>query len=170
MIFPRVCQCRFPTSNCLSVSFPPSPPATQPQHAPPHYEVVYPSRVDAKGHFLSHFLSHHAPRVHRRAAPVDTGDRGDIKDRVDPWDRWDLDSVFYQVRHGGHTLRFNLTLNPHLLAPGFLSERRYGGLSGAKLQPPSASRCHYLGEVWEEDAVRGRAAISTCSGLVSATQ
>ncbi|XP_055010786.1 A disintegrin and metalloproteinase with thrombospondin motifs 7 [Boleophthalmus pectinirostris] len=139
--------------------------ATQPQHAPPHYEVVYPSRVDAKGHFLSHFLSHHAPRVHRRAAPVDTGDRGDIKDRVDPWDRWDLDSVFYQVRHGGHTLRFNLTLNPHLLAPGFLSERRYGGLSGAKLQPPSASRCHYLGEVWEEDAVRGRAAISTCSGL-----
>uniref|UniRef100_A0A3B3ZM05 Peptidase M12B domain-containing protein n=1 Tax=Periophthalmus magnuspinnatus TaxID=409849 RepID=A0A3B3ZM05_9GOBI len=112
------------------------------------YEVVYPSRVDAKGHFLSHFLSHHGPRLHR--------------DRVG---RVDLDSVFYQVQHSGHTLRFNLTLNPHLLAPAFLSERRYGGLDGAKLQPPSAARCHYLGDVWEEDTVRGRAAISTCNGL-----
>ncbi|XP_072320785.1 A disintegrin and metalloproteinase with thrombospondin motifs 7 [Eucyclogobius newberryi] len=128
-------------------------PAAQPQRAPPQYAVVYPSRVDAKGHFLSHFLSHHAPRMHRRAAPEDEAHRADV------------DGVFYQVWHGGHNLRFNLSLNPHLLAPGVLSERRYGGLSGAKLQLPSATRCHYLGEVWEDERVRGRAAISTCNGL-----
>ncbi|KAK7884354.1 hypothetical protein WMY93_027477 [Mugilogobius chulae] len=116
-----------------------------PQHPSSHYEVVYPSRVDAKGHFLSHFLSHHAPRMHRRAAPEEE-EEGALM--------------------GGHSLRFNLSLNPHLLAPGVLSERRYGSLSGAKLQPPSAARCHYLGEVWEDGTVRGRAALSTCNGLL----
>lgn len=127
----------------------------RPLLAPPHYEVVYPSRVDARGHFLSHFLSHHAPRVHRRAALDKTEDAQDSGDT----------SVFYHVRHSGHSLRFNLTLNPHLLAPGALSERRHGGLSGATLQPPGAAQCHFLGEVWEDAAVRGRAAISTCNGL-----
>lgn len=126
----------------------------QPLLAPPHYEVVFPSRVDARGHFLSHFLSHHAPRVHRRAAL----DPEELTEDME-------DSVFYHVKHSGRSLRFNLTLNPHLLAPGALSERRRGGLSRATLRQPSASLCHFLGDVWEDAAVKGRAAISTCNGL-----
>lgn len=118
----------------------------------PMYEVVHPSRVDARGHFLSNFLSHHARRVQRRQASEEPVD---------------LDRVFYQLWHGGHSLYFNLTLNPHLLAPGFLTERRYGGLDGAKIHPPGSSQCHYLGEVWDETNVKGNAAISTCDGLVS---
>ncbi|XP_071778586.2 A disintegrin and metalloproteinase with thrombospondin motifs 7 [Centroberyx gerrardi] len=114
------------------------------------YEVVHPTRVDAKGHFLSSFLSHHASRVQRRDASEEPANS-----------QW----VFYQLWHGGHSLHFNLTLNPHLLAPGFLTERRYGGLDGAKIRAPGSSQCYFLGEVWEEAAVRGRAAISTCDGL-----
>uniref|UniRef100_A0A3B3D8D8 ADAM metallopeptidase with thrombospondin type 1 motif 7 n=1 Tax=Oryzias melastigma TaxID=30732 RepID=A0A3B3D8D8_ORYME len=116
----------------------------------PHYEVVHPTRVDAKGHFLSHFLPHHARRVQRRGAS---------EDPEDP------DRVFYQFSLGGHGLQFNLTLNTNLLAPGFLTERRYGGLKGAKIHHPGASRCHYFGEVLDETSVMGSAAISTCDGL-----
>lgn len=118
----------------------------------PQYEVVHPTRVDARGHFLSNFLSHHARRVRRREAsgePVD------------------LDRIFYQFWHAGYSLHFNLTLNAHLLAPGFLTERRYGGLDGAQIHPPGLSQCHFLGEVWDEATVKGSAAISTCDGLVS---
>ncbi|XP_035483837.2 A disintegrin and metalloproteinase with thrombospondin motifs 7 isoform X2 [Scophthalmus maximus] len=117
---------------------------------PPHYEVVRPTRVDAGGRFLSNFLSHHARRVQRRdasGAPADP------------------DRVFYQLRHGGHSLNFNLTLNPHLLAPGFLTERRYGGLEGARIRAPGSSQCYFLGEVWDGATVKGNAAISTCDGL-----
>ncbi|KAM4602953.1 A disintegrin and metalloproteinase with thrombospondin motifs 7 [Polymixia lowei] len=114
------------------------------------YEVVHPTRVDAKGHFLSNFLSHHASRVQRRDVSEEPGNS---------------ERIFYQLWHGGHSLHFNLTLNPHLVAPGFLTERRYGGLNGAKIHGPSSSRCHFLGEVWEEATARGRAAISTCDGL-----
>lgn len=118
----------------------------------PQYEVVHPIRVDARGHFLSNFLSHHARRVQRREASE--GSAG--------WDR-----VFYQLWHGERSLHFNLTLNPYLLAPGFLTERRYGGLEGAKIHPPGSSQCYFLGEVWDEDTIKGSAAISTCDGLVS---
>uniref|UniRef100_A0AAV2LR05 Uncharacterized protein n=1 Tax=Knipowitschia caucasica TaxID=637954 RepID=A0AAV2LR05_KNICA len=120
-----------------------------------HYEVVYPSRVDAKGHFLSHVLPHRAPRMHRRATAEDPTE----EDSQGP------ESLFYGVVHSGYSLRFNLSLNRALLAPGVLSERRYGGLRGATLQPPASTRCHYLGEVWEGDRLKGRAAISTCRGL-----
>lgn len=116
----------------------------------PQYEVVHPARVDARGHFLSNFLSHHSRRVQRREAsggPVD------------------LDRVFYQLWHREHSLHFNLTLNSHLLAPGFVTERRYGGLEGAQILPPGSSQCHFIGEVWDEAAVKGSAAISTCDGL-----
>ncbi|XP_035008592.2 A disintegrin and metalloproteinase with thrombospondin motifs 7 [Hippoglossus stenolepis] len=116
----------------------------------PQYEVVRPTRVDARGHFLSNFLSHHARRVQRREASEGPAD---------------LDRVFYQLWHGGHSLNFNLTLNPHLLAPGFLTERRYGGLEGAQIRPARSSRCYYLGEVWDGATVKGNAAISTCDGL-----
>uniref|UniRef100_A0A8C7ZW47 ADAM metallopeptidase with thrombospondin type 1 motif 7 n=1 Tax=Oryzias sinensis TaxID=183150 RepID=A0A8C7ZW47_9TELE len=118
----------------------------------PHYEVVHPTRVDAKGHFLSHFLPHHARRVQRRGASEDPED---------------LDQVFYQFSLGGHGLQLNLSLNTNLLAPGFLTERRYGGLKGAKIHHHGHSRCHYFGEVLGETTVKGSAAISTCDGLVS---
>lgn len=119
----------------------------------PPYEVVHPARVDARGHFLSNFLSHHARRVQRREAAEGLAD---------------LDRVFYQLRHSDRGLRLNLTLNPHLLAPGFVTERRYGGLQGAQMRAlPRSSHCHFLGEVWDEDTVKGSAAISTCDGLVS---
>ncbi|XP_023808685.1 A disintegrin and metalloproteinase with thrombospondin motifs 7 [Oryzias latipes] len=116
----------------------------------PHYEVVHPTRVDAEGHFLSHFLPHHARRVQRRGASEDPED---------------LDQVFYQFSLGGHGLQLNLSLNTNLLAPGFLTERRYGGLKGAKIHHPGHSRCHYFGEVLGETTVKGSAAISTCDGL-----
>ncbi|KAF3686676.1 A disintegrin and metalloproteinase with thrombospondin motifs 7 [Channa argus] len=116
----------------------------------PEYDVVHPTRVDAKGHFLSNFLSHHARRVHRREAS-----QGPV----------DLDRVFYRLWHGGHNLHFNLTLNKHLLAPGFLTEKRYGGLDGVQISTPESSQCYFLGEVWDEDTVKGNAAISTCDGL-----
>lgn len=114
--------------------------------------MVHPTRVDARGHFLSNFLSHHAGRVQRREA----SERPATTQRV-----------FYQLRHGGRSLRFNLSLNAHLLAPGFLTERRYGGLEGAQIGRTASSHCHFLGDVWDEEAVKGRAAISTCDGLVS---
>ncbi|XP_068597872.1 A disintegrin and metalloproteinase with thrombospondin motifs 7 [Brachionichthys hirsutus] len=116
----------------------------------PQYEVVHPTRVDARGHFLSNFLSHHARRVQRREASERPADS---------------DRVFYQLWRGGRSLHFNLTLNQHLLSPGFLTERRHGGLEGARLHRPTSSQCHFLGEVWDEATVRGGAAISTCGGL-----
>ncbi|XP_042347431.1 A disintegrin and metalloproteinase with thrombospondin motifs 7 [Plectropomus leopardus] len=116
----------------------------------PQYEVVHPTRVDARGHFLSNFLSHHARRVQRREASEGPAD---------------VDRVFYQLWHGGHSLHFNLTLNPHLLAPGFVTERRYGGLDGAQIRPPGSSQCYFLGEVWDEAVGKGSAAISTCDGM-----
>ncbi|XP_045889330.1 A disintegrin and metalloproteinase with thrombospondin motifs 7 isoform X2 [Micropterus dolomieu] len=116
----------------------------------PQYEVVHPTRVDARGHFLSNFLSHHARRVQRREASGGPADS---------------DRVFYQFWHADHSLHFNLTLNPNLLAPGFLTERRYGGLDGARIHPPGSSQCHFLGEVWDGATVKGSAAISTCDGL-----
>lgn len=113
--------------------------------------MVHPTRVDAKGHFLSNFLSHNARRLQRREAA--RGSAGS-------------DRVFYRLWHGGHSLHLNLTLNQHLLAPGFLTETRSGGLDGARLRSPGRSRCHFLGEVWREAAVEGSAAISACDGLV----
>ncbi|XP_028999405.1 A disintegrin and metalloproteinase with thrombospondin motifs 7 isoform X2 [Betta splendens] len=115
----------------------------------PEYEVVHPTRVDAKGRFLSHFLSHTARRVQRREAAREP----------------DSDRVFYQLWHRGRRLHFDLTLNRRLLAPGFLTETRSGGLDRARLRPPASALCHFLGEVWDEAAVKGSAAMSTCDGL-----
>uniref|UniRef100_A0A6Q2XHC9 ADAM metallopeptidase with thrombospondin type 1 motif 7 n=1 Tax=Esox lucius TaxID=8010 RepID=A0A6Q2XHC9_ESOLU len=106
--------------------------------------------VDAKGHFLSNFVSHRVSRLRRRETQDDPGS---------------LARVFYQLQHGDHHLLFNLTLNPQLLAPGFLIERRYGGLEGAKISNRGSSLCHFIGEVWDRATVKGRAAISTCAGL-----
>ncbi|XP_070985811.1 A disintegrin and metalloproteinase with thrombospondin motifs 7-like [Oncorhynchus clarkii lewisi] len=117
---------------------------------PPEYEVVHPYRVDAKGHFLSNFVSYHVSRVQRRETQGEPGNPT---------------RVFYQLQHGGHNLHFNLTLNPHLLAPGFLTERRYGGMEGAKIRSNGPSLCHFIGDVWDQATMKGRAAISTCDGL-----
>uniref|UniRef100_A0A8C6L6X3 ADAM metallopeptidase with thrombospondin type 1 motif 7 n=1 Tax=Nothobranchius furzeri TaxID=105023 RepID=A0A8C6L6X3_NOTFU len=131
--------------GCLPQSFPEGF-----QHNLHQFEVVHPVRVDARGHFLSNFLAHHAHRVQRREASEEN---------------IYSDQVFYRFLHHGHSLHFNLTLNPNLLAPGFMTERRYGGLQGAKISQPEAAQCHYLGEVWDETTVKGSAAISTCDGL-----
>uniref|UniRef100_A0AAQ4S2M9 ADAM metallopeptidase with thrombospondin type 1 motif 7 n=1 Tax=Gasterosteus aculeatus aculeatus TaxID=481459 RepID=A0AAQ4S2M9_GASAC len=116
----------------------------------PRHDVVHPTRVDARGHFLSNFLSHHVRRVQRREASEGPAEG---------------DRVYYQLWHGGHSLHFNLSLNPRLLAPGFLTERRYGGLDGARIRPAGSSQCHFLGEVRDEVTGKGSAAISTCDGL-----
>uniref|UniRef100_A0A8K9WUT9 Peptidase M12B domain-containing protein n=1 Tax=Oncorhynchus mykiss TaxID=8022 RepID=A0A8K9WUT9_ONCMY len=120
------------------------------QHGLPQYEVVHPYRVDAKGHFLSNFVSYRVSRVQRRETQGEPGNPT---------------RVFYQLQHGGHNLHFNLTLNPHLLAPGFLTERRYGGMEGAKIRSHGPSLCHFIGDVWDQATMKGRAAISTCDGL-----
>ncbi|XP_030232190.1 A disintegrin and metalloproteinase with thrombospondin motifs 7 isoform X2 [Gadus morhua] len=117
---------------------------------PPEYEVVNPTRVDAKGHFLSNFLPHHGSRIQRRHV---------LEKTRSP------ERVFYHLLHRGNSLHFNLSLNSHFLATGFLTERRYGGLDGAKLQRHTPSLCHFLGEVWDESTGKGKAAISTCDGL-----
>uniref|UniRef100_A0A8C4ZKU9 A disintegrin and metalloproteinase with thrombospondin motifs 7-like n=1 Tax=Gadus morhua TaxID=8049 RepID=A0A8C4ZKU9_GADMO len=113
---------------------------------------VNPTRVDAKGHFLSNFLPHHGSRIQRRHV---------LEKTRSP------ERVFYHLLHRGNSLHFNLSLNSHFLATGFLTERRYGGLDGAKLQRHTPSLCHFLGEVWDESTGKGKAAISTCDGLVS---
>lgn len=77
-----------------------------------------------------------------------------------------LPNVFYHLQYNGEDLLFNLTLNPYLLAPGFLTERRAGGLRGSTLHSPGNSLCYFLGEVWSESAAKGQAAVSTCDGLV----
>ncbi|KAL6468877.1 hypothetical protein MHYP_G00224010 [Metynnis hypsauchen] len=114
------------------------------------YEVVHPQRVDSTGHFVSHLVSHHVSRVQKRQT-VESAES--------------LAHVFYNLQYAGQDLLFNLTLNPHLLAPGFLTERRSGGLLGSTLHSHGHSLCYFLGEVWSSAATKGQAAISTCDGL-----
>ncbi|XP_055070874.2 A disintegrin and metalloproteinase with thrombospondin motifs 7 [Misgurnus anguillicaudatus] len=114
------------------------------------YEVVHPVRVDSTGHFLSNHVSQHASRIRRRET-VKSQER--------------LLQVFYHLQYGGQDLHFNLTLNPHLLAPGFLTERRYGGLQGSTLHGHGHSLCYFLGDVFSSTLSGGQASISTCNGL-----
>lgn len=119
---------------------------------PQHYEIVYPQKVDSVGSFLSYLVSHRASRVQRRHTGVYTEN---------------LPNVYYQLQYGGQDLHFSLTLNPNLLAPGFLTERRHGGLQGSTLHSPGNSQCYFLGDVRSKSTKNGHAAISTCDGLVS---
>ncbi|XP_062868970.1 A disintegrin and metalloproteinase with thrombospondin motifs 7 [Trichomycterus rosablanca] len=114
------------------------------------YEIVYPQKVDSAGSFVSNLVSHRASRVQRRHTGKSTEN---------------LPNVYYQLQYGGQDLQFNLTLNPYLLAPGFLTERRHGGLQGSTLHSPGNSQCYFLGEVRSKSARNGQAAISTCDGL-----
>ncbi|XP_041918087.1 A disintegrin and metalloproteinase with thrombospondin motifs 7 isoform X1 [Alosa sapidissima] len=119
-----------------------------PQGLPP-YEVVHPLRVDSRGHFISSAVSFHVSRIQRR----ETQEAGRLA------------QVFYQLQYGGRNLHFNLSLNPHLVAPGFVTEKRYGGLQGSKVHRPRHSLCHFIGKVLEGSAAKGQAALSTCDGL-----
>ncbi|XP_059393037.1 A disintegrin and metalloproteinase with thrombospondin motifs 7-like [Carassius carassius] len=116
----------------------------------PNYEVVHPIRVDSSGHFLSNHVSHHVSRIQRRETSKN---------------KESLAKVFYHLQFGGQDLHFNLTLNPHLLAPGFLTEWRYGGLQGSTLNSHGHSLCFFLGDVWSSTLKWGQAALSTCNGL-----
>ncbi|XP_069898882.1 A disintegrin and metalloproteinase with thrombospondin motifs 7 [Dipodomys merriami] len=116
--------------------------------------VVYPARVDADGAFLSFELRPRALR--RRAAGPGAAEAGQAgPGRAAP--------AFYALRFRGRRLRFRLAPNPHLLAPGFVSETRGGGgLRGARIHA-RAPACHLLGAV--RGPALGRAAISACHGL-----
>ncbi|KFP07251.1 A disintegrin and metalloproteinase with thrombospondin motifs 7, partial [Calypte anna] len=108
--------------------------------------IVHPIKVDERGSFLSYDLSHRA--LHRRS-PSPRG----------------KPLTFYELRYRGEALRFNLSLNTHLLAPGFLSERRFGGIAGAKIRSHTHNSCHMIGEVRSRVLLGGPAALSTCDGL-----
>ncbi|XP_007432084.2 A disintegrin and metalloproteinase with thrombospondin motifs 7 [Python bivittatus] len=112
----------------------------------PGCDVVYPVRVDERGSFLSYNLSHRL--LSKRA----------VSSRTRP-------GAFYALFHRGQQLRFNLSLNPHLLAPGFVSEKRYGGISRAKIQASNRNSCHMIGSVQNQARESGLAALSTCDGL-----
>ncbi|NWI89415.1 ATS7 metalloproteinase, partial [Pitta sordida] len=109
-------------------------------------DIVHPIKVDESGSFLSYDLTHRA--LHRRS----------------PASRSRF-PAFYELQYRGHPLKFNLSLNRNLLAPGFVSERRFGGIAGAKIRPRSPNSCHMLGEVRSRALEGGLAALSTCDGL-----
>ncbi|XP_055573055.1 A disintegrin and metalloproteinase with thrombospondin motifs 7 [Falco cherrug] len=116
--------------------------------APPYSssDIVHPIKVDESGSFLSYDLSHRA--LHRRS----------------PSSRSKF-LAFYELHYKGEALKFNLSLNNNLLAPGFVSERRYGGIANAKIQPRASRSCHMIGEVRSQAQEGGLAALSTCDGL-----
>ncbi|XP_009865063.1 PREDICTED: A disintegrin and metalloproteinase with thrombospondin motifs 7-like, partial [Apaloderma vittatum] len=109
-------------------------------------DIVYPIKVDESGSFLSYDLSHRA--LHRRS----------------PSSRSKF-LAFYELHYKGLPLKFNLSLNNNLLAPGFVSERRYGGIASAKIQSHAYNSCHMIGEVRSQALAGGLAALSTCDGL-----
>ncbi|XP_059495179.1 A disintegrin and metalloproteinase with thrombospondin motifs 7 [Stegostoma tigrinum] len=117
----------------------------QEPRALPEPELVHPVRVDPLGRFLSHQLSHRPRKRPRRQLQAEP------------------EPVHYRLSLRGRLLHFNLTINQPLLAPGFLAERRYGGLKGAAISRVRINRCHFVGTVHAGSS--GMAAISTCQGL-----
>ncbi|NXC51010.1 ATS7 metalloproteinase, partial [Penelope pileata] len=109
-------------------------------------DIVHPIKVDESGSFLSYDLSHRA--LHRRSLSS--------KNKF---------LAFYELHYKGQPLKFNLSLNNNLLTPGFVSERRYGGIADAKIQSHTYNSCHMIGEVWSRTLKGGLAALSTCDGL-----
>ncbi|KAM8804359.1 A disintegrin and metalloproteinase with thrombospondin motifs 7 [Eudromia elegans] len=110
-------------------------------------DIVHPIKVDESGSFLSYDLSHRA--IHRRS--------------LSPGNNF---LAFYELHYRGQALRFNLSVNSKLLAPGFVSERRFGGVARAEIRPRSSHSCHMIGEVRGRAPERGLAALSTCDGLM----
>ncbi|OPJ70279.1 A disintegrin and metalloproteinase with thrombospondin motifs 7 [Patagioenas fasciata monilis] len=134
--------------KCQSSSWGSSGALSARESAPPYSssDIVHPIKVDESGLFLSYDLSHRA--LHRRS----------------PSSRSKF-LAFYELHYKGQPLKFNLSLNNNLLAPGFVSERRYGGIASAKIQPHTSHSCHMIGEVRSQALPGGLAALSTCDGL-----
>ncbi|XP_061302481.1 A disintegrin and metalloproteinase with thrombospondin motifs 7 [Pezoporus flaviventris] len=109
-------------------------------------DIVHPIKVDESGSFLSYDLAHRA--LHRRSL----SSRSKFP-------------AFYELRYKGQPLKFNLSLNNNLLAPGFVTERRFGGIASAKIQSQPYNSCHMIGEVRSRALQGGPAALSTCDGL-----
>uniref|UniRef100_A0A8D0L0W6 ADAM metallopeptidase with thrombospondin type 1 motif 7 n=1 Tax=Sphenodon punctatus TaxID=8508 RepID=A0A8D0L0W6_SPHPU len=112
----------------------------------PGYVIVHPVKVDESGSFFSYDLSHHV-RHKRGLFSQDTG------------------LAFYELLYKGQHLTFNLSINHNLLAPGFVHERRHGGITRATIQPYLHNSCHMIGEVRNQEQKGGLAALSTCDGL-----
>ncbi|XP_027266763.1 A disintegrin and metalloproteinase with thrombospondin motifs 7 isoform X1 [Cricetulus griseus] len=110
-------------------------------------DIVHPVRVDAGGSFLSYELW--PPRVlHKRDVSATQAS-----------------SAFYQLQYQGRELLFNLTTNPYLLAPGFVSEIRRRSSLGQMHIRTHVPTCHLLGDVQDPELEGGFAAISACDGL-----
>ncbi|XP_075431506.1 A disintegrin and metalloproteinase with thrombospondin motifs 7 isoform X2 [Ascaphus truei] len=109
-------------------------------------DIVHPVRVDERGAFLTFDLS---PRILQK--------RG-LPPRTAP-------PVYYEIRYQGVQLTFNLSQNRQLLAPGYVSEWRGGGIRDARIHGLPRSSCHMRGEVQATHQHVGSVAISTCRGL-----
>ncbi|XP_075063622.1 A disintegrin and metalloproteinase with thrombospondin motifs 7 isoform X2 [Mixophyes fleayi] len=109
-------------------------------------DIVLPVRVDEHGTFLTFDLT-----------PRNLQKRG-LSSSTAP-------SIYYEIRYQGVELTFNLSQNHQLLAPGYVTEWRNGGLREAKIISRPSSLCHMQGEVQTQRQHVGNAAISICSGL-----
>ncbi|KAM4749056.1 A disintegrin and metalloproteinase with thrombospondin motifs 7 [Rhinophrynus dorsalis] len=109
-------------------------------------DIVHPVRVDEHGTFLTFDLS---PRVIKK--------RG-LSAPISPL-------TYYEIKYQGMELTFNLSQNKQLLAPGYMSEWRSGGIREARIRRQPPSSCHMRGEVQTQQHYLGNAAISICSGL-----
>ncbi|KAG9488974.1 hypothetical protein GDO78_005142 [Eleutherodactylus coqui] len=112
----------------------------------PDADIVHPVRVDEQGRFLSYELT---PRnLQKRGLSSSTGS-----------------STYYGIKYQGIELTFNLSQNHQLLAPGFVTEWRTGGIRESRIVSRPSSSCHMQGEVQTHHHHVGNAAISICSGL-----
>ncbi|XP_063781564.1 A disintegrin and metalloproteinase with thrombospondin motifs 7 isoform X2 [Pseudophryne corroboree] len=109
-------------------------------------DIVHPVRVDEHGSFLTFDL-----------IPRNLQKRG-VSSSTSP-------SLYYEIRYQGVELTFNLSQNHELLAPGYVSEWRSGGLREAEIISRPSSSCHMQGEVQTHHQRVGNAAISICGGL-----
>lgn len=112
------------------------------------YEIVIPKAVDKSGNFISHI-------VQNRAKVTKSEDSSSETD------------LHYEVSAFGRKFQLQLVANKDFLSPGFVIES--GGSiqtrHGKKLQ--EFMNCHYVGRV--KNATNSWLAMSTCSGLVSAS-
>ncbi|XP_069480305.1 A disintegrin and metalloproteinase with thrombospondin motifs 7 [Ambystoma mexicanum] len=114
----------------------------------PDYDIVHPVKMDSSGSFLT----------------FDLASRNILKRNLDSMDSASV-RLYYGFNYGGQELRLNLSVNPSLLAPGFVCERRYGGIAQAQIQHKVANTCHLLGEIRDHAGETGLAAVSSCNGL-----
>ncbi|XP_018422895.1 PREDICTED: A disintegrin and metalloproteinase with thrombospondin motifs 7-like [Nanorana parkeri] len=109
-------------------------------------DIVHPVRVDEHGSFLTFDLT-----------PRNLQKRGLSSGSVP--------TTYYGIRFQGVELTFNLSQNHQLLAPGYVSEWRNGGLRETRLVSRPPGSCHMRGAVQTHHQLVGNAAISICSGL-----